>query len=143
MNYLTNYYKNRCEQLQEHINFLQNLLNEEGDMRQDAEDSEKLNSTYEDPYADPNDKRPEQGTWAWLKNIESIERLPDERLLYGVRSPEVIIIKHKDPEWMDYTKDPTYNPPKDPIQKEIYDKLFKEWYYKQLKIRRSGRPTLA
>jgi len=31
MDYLTNYYKNHCEQLQEHINFLQNLLNEEDD----------------------------------------------------------------------------------------------------------------
>lgn len=28
MDYLAQYYKNRCEQLQEHLNFLQNLLNE-------------------------------------------------------------------------------------------------------------------
>jgi hypothetical protein len=30
MDYLTNYYKNLCEQLQERVNYLQNLLKEEG-----------------------------------------------------------------------------------------------------------------
>ena len=42
MNYLTNYYKNRCDQLQEQVSILSSqikLLNEEGDMQQDAQEA--------------------------------------------------------------------------------------------------------
>jgi hypothetical protein len=40
MNYLTQYYKNLSENLQARLNYLQTLLNEEGDMQRDAEDAE-------------------------------------------------------------------------------------------------------
>ena len=42
MDYLTNFYKNKCDQLQEQVNLLSSqikLLNEEGDMQQDAQEA--------------------------------------------------------------------------------------------------------
>jgi len=44
MDYLTKYYKNLSEELQAQVNYLQNLLNEEGDMKADAEYADLMNS---------------------------------------------------------------------------------------------------
>ena len=44
MDYLTRYYKNLSEELQAQVNYLQNLLNEEGDMKADADYADMMNS---------------------------------------------------------------------------------------------------
>ena len=60
MNYLTNYYKNRCEQLQEQIYRLQNLLNE----------------NQLDPFSDPSQMTPEMIAAVAERNSNS--RRPEE-----------------------------------------------------------------
>jgi len=50
MTYLTNYYKNRCETLQEQVNNLQKLLNEDDKKDKPEEDQLIMTTTFADQY---------------------------------------------------------------------------------------------
>lgn len=75
MNYLTNYYKNRCEQLQEHINFLQNQLNEVAD--------ESDNNFVGPPRSLNYDLLRDDELVARIKQIPSLQKLRKEYNVYN------------------------------------------------------------
>ena len=159
MNYLTRYYKNLSEQLQEKVNFLQKVLTE----------------AQNDPFTDPsqmtpemiaavaernsNSRRPEEidvnrtidvslyQNPEYVKNerdayhraISLKNELETENIKYGQNrySKEQEEAKEKEKERIEQVRAkqenleneelknyPGYNPPSDPKQKEIYDRIF-------------------
>lgn len=99
MNYLTNYYKNLCEQLQEKVNQLQRLINEEGDMQKDAKDSEKK-SYVSPPFRYPHENDPDA-----QKKIEETLRKAREKAEAAKEAKKAKEEENKTKEWDEYVAD--------------------------------------